>query len=65
MVLLPSVLFGGALLSPPALVFFLIVVLVVLVIGRMVLALAWRLVWIALAVVFVLWLLGALGVSLF
>lgn len=58
------VLFGGVLLSPPVLLLFLILLLVVVLIGRVLLTLAWRVVMIALAVVFVVWLLGSLGVSL-
>lgn len=57
-------LFGGALLSLSALLLFLLVLLIVVIIGRVLLALAWRIVLIALAVVFVLWLLGSFGLSL-
>ena len=65
MVVLPSVLFGGAFLSPPAVLLFFIVLLVVALVGRVLLALTWRIILIALAIIFVLWLIGLLGVSLF
>lgn len=52
---------GAAFTSPPSIVVFLFVLLVVLLVGRVLLALAWRLVLVALAVLVVLWLLGAVG----
>jgi hypothetical protein len=51
----------GPFTAPPVLIGTLIVLLLVLVVGRMLIGLAWRLVLIALAVVIALWLLGALG----
>jgi hypothetical protein len=57
-------LFLGPFTSPPALIGTLIVLLLVLVVGRILIGLAWRLVLIALAVVVGLWVLGALGTVL-
>ncbi len=51
----------GPLTSPPALLIGLVVLAVVLLVGRVVLALAWRLVVIAVIAVAALWLLGILG----
>lgn len=51
----------GPLASPPALLVWIVVLAVILVVGRVLLALAWRLVIIALIVLTVLWLLGILG----
>ena len=51
----------GPFASPPGLLVGLVVLAVVLLVGRVVLALAWRLVLIAIAAVAVLWLLGMLG----
>jgi hypothetical protein len=51
----------GPLASPPALLVWIVVIAVILVVGRVVLALAWRLVLVALIVLTVLWLLGILG----
>jgi hypothetical protein len=50
-----------ALSSPPGIIVTLLLVAVVIVVGRFVLALAWRLIWIVIAVVVVLWLLGVVG----
>lgn len=52
---------GVSYTSIPSLVVLAAVLLVVLIVGRLVLALAWRLVLLALAVLLVLWLLGAVG----
>jgi hypothetical protein len=54
---------GGPFTSIPGLVGTLLVLLVVIVVGRVVLSVAWRLVLIALAGSVALWLLGAVGVS--
>lgn len=54
---------GGPFTSIPGLVGTLLVLLVVIVVGRVVLSVAWRLVLIALAVSVALWLLGAVGLS--
>ena len=51
----------GPFASPPGLLVGLAVLAVVLLVGRVVLALAWRLVLLAIAAVAVLWLLGMLG----
>lgn len=52
---------GATFTSPPSIIVFVFVLLVVLLIGRVLLALAWRLVLVALVVLVVLWLLGAIG----
>lgn len=54
-------LFLGPFTAPPVLIGTLLVLLLVLVVGRVLIGLAWRLVLIALAVVVGLWILGALG----
>lgn len=59
--ILGAPLFIGPFTSPPVLIGTLLVLLLVLVVGRVLIGLAWRLVLIALAVVIGLWLLGALG----
>lgn len=51
----------GPLGSPPAILVGLAVLALVVLVGRFVLALAWRLVLIALVVGFILWILGILG----
>lgn len=56
-----EVLFLGPFTSPPVLIGTLVVLLLVLVVGRVLIGLAWRLVLIALVIVIGLWLLGALG----
>jgi hypothetical protein len=53
-----------ALSSPPGIIVTLLLVAAVIVVGRFVLALAWRLIWIVIAVVVVLWVLGILGSGL-
>ncbi|PSQ58092.1 MAG: hypothetical protein BRD23_07755 [Halobacteriales archaeon SW_9_67_25] len=53
----------GPLGSPPGIVVTLVVLTLIIVVGRFLLALAWRLVLIALAVIAVLWVLAALGFS--
>lgn len=53
----------GPFSSVPRLVGLLLVILVVIVIGRMLLSVAWRLVLVALAISVVLWGLGAVGLS--
>ncbi|MFD1597910.1 hypothetical protein [Halobellus rarus] len=58
-----ALLFGGQLTSLPGIVGTLLVLLLVIVVGRIVLALAWRVVLVALAVSLVLWLLGAVGLG--
>ncbi|MGQ4554447.1 hypothetical protein [Halobellus sp. GM3] len=58
-----ALLFGGPLTSPLGVFGALLVLLVVIVVGRLVLALAWRVVLVALAVSLVLWLLGAVGIG--
>ncbi|MFC6874564.1 hypothetical protein [Halobellus marinus] len=58
-----AVLFGGPFTSLPGLVGTLLVVLLVLVVGRVLLALAWRVVLVALAVSVGLWALGLVGLS--
>lgn len=55
--------FLGPFGSPPAIIAMLLVLLVVLVVGRILIGVAWRLVLIALAVVVGLWLLGLLGTT--
>jgi hypothetical protein len=54
----------GPLGSPPAILGTLLVILAVLLVGRLVMKIAWRLVMIAIAIVVALWVLGALGFSL-
>jgi hypothetical protein len=56
-----TVLQGGSLGSPPALLLGLLALAVVVFVGRVVLAIAWRLVIIALVVVAALWILGLVG----
>lgn len=51
----------GPFTAPPVLIGVLLVLLLVLVVGRVLVGLAWRLVLVALAVVAGLWLLGVLG----
>jgi len=51
----------GALSSPPALLAGLLLIAVVVLVGRLVLKVAWRLVIIAIIAVTVLWVLGLLG----
>jgi hypothetical protein len=53
----------GPLGSPPALLVGLVLLALVVLVGRVVLAVAWRLVVIALVVVAVLWILGTLGLA--
>ncbi|MFC7134371.1 MULTISPECIES: hypothetical protein [Salinibaculum] len=53
----------GELASPPALLVGLLLLALVIVVGRVVLAIAWRLVLIALVVVTLLWVLGVLGLA--
>jgi hypothetical protein len=53
-----------ALASPPGIVVTLILLAVVVLVGRFVLAWAWRLIWIAIGAIVVLWLLGVLGLNL-
>lgn len=62
--LLPGPLFLGPFTAPPVLIGTLVVLLLVLVVGRVLIGVAWRLVLIALAVVVGLWVLGALGAGL-
>lgn len=57
-------LFLGPFTAPPVIIGVLIVLLLILVVGRILIGLAWRLVLIALAVVIGLWILGALGTVL-
>ena len=54
---------GGPLTSIPGIVGTLLVLLLVIVVGRVVLSVAWRLVLVALAVSLTVWLLGAVGLS--
>lgn len=61
---LGELLFIGPFTSPPVIIGTLLVLLLVLIVGRILIGLAWRLVLIALAVVIGLWLLGALGTVL-
>jgi hypothetical protein len=58
-----ALLFGGPLTSLPGIVGTVLVLLLVIVVGRIVLALAWRVVLVALAVSIALWLLGAVGIG--
>lgn len=51
----------GPLAEPPALLVGLVALAVVLIVGRVVLAFAWRVVLLAIAVLFVLWILGIMG----
>ena len=53
----------GELASPPALVVGLVLLALVVLVGRVVLAIAWRLVIIALVIVTLLWILGVLGLA--
>ncbi len=53
----------GPLGSPPGIVVTLVLLAIVILVGRFVLALAWRLLLIVLAVLVVLWVLAALGFS--
>lgn len=53
-------LFLGPFTAPPVIIGTLIVLLLIIVIGRVLLGIAWRLVVIALVIVIVLWILGAL-----
>lgn len=55
--------FGGPFTSGPGIVGTLLVLLVVIVVGRILLSVAWRLVLVALGVSVVLWLLGAVGLA--
>ncbi len=57
----PLVLQAGPLTSPPALLVAVAILAVILLVGRVVMALAWRLVIIALIVLATLWILGILG----
>ena len=52
---------SGPIASPPAILIGLVVLAVIIFVGRFVLAIAWRLVLIALAIAAGLWLLGVLG----
>jgi low affinity Fe/Cu permease len=54
---------GGVFASGPGLVGALLAVLLVILVGRVVLSVAWRLVVVALGVSVVVWLLGAVGLS--
>lgn len=56
-------LLAGGLTSGPGLVGLLLALLVVIVVGRVLLSVAWRLVLVALAVSVVLWGLGSVGLS--
>lgn len=51
----------GPLASPPALLVGLVILAIILLVGRIVMALAWRLVVIAVIAVATLWILGILG----
>jgi hypothetical protein len=51
----------GALSSPPGILAALVVIAIVIIVGRIVLSVAWKLVWIAIAVVGLLWVLGVIG----
>ncbi len=51
----------GPLASPPGIIVWLVILAVVLLIGRVLLAIAWRLIVIAVVILTVLWLLGILG----
>lgn len=51
----------GPLLTPPGLLFALVVVLIVLLLGRVLIGIAWRLILIALVVVLVIWIFSMLG----
>jgi hypothetical protein len=59
----PSVLVLGALMAPPMVLVTLAVVVLALVVGRVVLALAWRITIAVAVVVLALWLLGAVGLG--
>lgn len=51
----------GPLASPPAILVLLVVVAILILVGRVMTAIAWRLVKIAIVVVVALWILGMLG----
>ena len=55
----------GPFASPPALLVGLVLLLLVVLVARILLALAWRLVLIAVVAVFLLWLLAGLGLEVF
>jgi hypothetical protein len=55
------VLQAGAFTSPPVLVGTLVLLLAILLVGRFLIGVAWKVVLVALAVVVVLWAIGALG----
>lgn len=55
---------GGAFTSPPVLVGTLVLLLAIVLVGRFLMGVAWKVLLIALAVVVVLWALGALGTML-
>lgn len=61
---LPTLLQFGPLGSPPGILITLLVIAAVLVVGRVLMHLAWKLVIIGIVVVAGLWVLGALGFSL-
>jgi hypothetical protein len=61
----PDVLLAlGPLGSPPALLVGLVILAVIVLVGRIMLAVAWRLILVALAVLVVLWVLTAFGISI-
>lgn len=60
----PGLGFLGPLTGPPVVIGVLLVLLLILVIGRVLIGVAWRLVFIAMAVIAGLWLLGVLGTVL-
>lgn len=62
MMLMP-VLLAGPLTSPPVLIGLLLVLLLAVIVGRVLLALTWRLILVALGVVVALWILGAVGLG--
>lgn len=57
-------LFLGPFTAPPVIIGTLIILLLILVVGRVLIGLAWKLVLIALVIVVGLWVLGALGTVL-
>jgi hypothetical protein len=59
--ILGEALFLGPFTSPPILIGTLIVLLLIVIVGRILIGLAWRLLLIAIAVVVGLWLLGVIG----
>jgi len=61
--LLPLAQGFGPLADPPALLVGLVIVALIVLVGRVVLAVAWRLLLIAIVVLAVLWILGILGFS--